>query len=114
MLIVKALDIAYAYTDAQGNYELKILDHNPGETYRVQVSLNSGSKLFPSEVKNGIAVGSENVDFTLYPGATIYGDLKSSNGTPISNVQVYSSSSSQWNRSVSDENGNFDFEMYLE
>ena len=38
-----------------------------------------------------------------------FNDLKSSNGTPISNVQVYSSSSSQWNRSVSDENGNFDF-----
>lgn len=100
---------SYAYTDAQGNYELKILDHNQGENYRVQVSLNSGSKLFPVETRNNVSVDTENVDFTLYPGVSVYGDIRNASGQPVSNIQVYASSTSQWNRAVSDTSGNFDF-----
>lgn len=100
---------SYGYTDTDGNYEIKILDHREDETYRVQISLNSGAKLFPVSNNSNVSVGSEDVDFTLYPGVNVYGDIKDASGQGLSNVQVWASSSSQWNNATTDENGEFDF-----
>lgn len=100
---------SYAYTDENGEYELKILDHKADEKYRVQVSLNSAAKLFPVEIQSNVEVGTENVNFTLYPGVNVYGDIKNAAGEKAANISVWASSSSQWNSSRTNENGEFDF-----
>lgn len=98
-----------AITDTNGEYEIKIMDAKESETYKVQVSQNSGSMLVAIDEYNNVAAGATGVDFRLCDGIKVYGDIKNAIGEPVVDTDVYASSTNQWNRARSNDQGEFDF-----
>ena len=102
----------WARTDASGYYEIKVRDANESDTYKVQVSQSSGSRLVALDNHEGVKiVGGEvnDIDFILYEGVKVYGDIKDAGGQPVTGTQIYASSENQWHSTSSNEDGNFDF-----
>lgn len=98
-----------AVTRADGTYTINIVDAEDGATYKVQLNQNAASKKVSIDTHDSVAANDSNVNFTLYDGVKVYGDVKDASGNAVKNIDVYSSSMTQWFRAKTNVNGEFDF-----